>query len=81
MIPARQALTTSHANPTSRRLIPVAAHIRATRRRFTPRAAQAIPTSDHFAQQNEQREVIANDMNVGRTGTFTDIDGAAYRAA
>lgn len=64
MIRRRLALTASRAKTTWHGSNPIDAHIRATRRRFTPRAAQAIPTRDHFAQRNPQRQAIANDMNV-----------------
>ena len=60
----RLALPTSRAKTTPRRSKAIAAHMRATRRGFTPRAAQAIPTLDHFAQRDRQREVVTYDMNV-----------------
>jgi len=64
MILARFALAASRAKTTPQRLNPIDTHIRATRRRFTFIAARAIPTRDHFAQRNRQRQVIAHDMNV-----------------
>jgi hypothetical protein len=64
MMPEHLALTASRAKTTPQRLKVIAAHMRATRHGFTPRAARAIPTRDHFAQRNRQRQAITYDMNV-----------------
>ena len=64
MILARLALMASGAKTTPHGSNPIDEHMCATRRRFTPSAARPIPTRDHFAQRNRQRQVIPYDMNV-----------------